>query len=442
MKHLNVQAVYIIRLKDSEKTQAHLLKEVAKIPFPENVHVEIFQAVNGKELDQKENHWKIDSKRFQPYSAWKIEGSENGWYKNDMTPGEIGCSISHFLVWEKAIEAGHRNVLILEEDFQVIAEKEKFDLSLPQENANLMYLGRSKIGKEKEKEIGNGIVRAVHSYCSHAYMANRLAMINLSSSFNQNLIPLDEYLIARTQKHGRKDIQGLYKKEINSFALLEDVIKQTSTALTSTVGHPDVNEDLRDFKLSKPLQNQEFEVCDIEEVVPNAYVFTVFPPDDAWRNNPTNGVFGKKIIEAAEASGWETDRHVSYPTQDMLLSKFGFELIYNEIVEKYYMPLAKHLYKLGGKSWDDLEIESFIVKYTPETQSYLSCHHDDSDLTFSLALNNNYAGGGLFFEKHKKAVKALSGQVTVHPGNITHRHGAREIYSGKRYVIVSFVKRN
>lgn len=30
--------------------------------------------------------------------------------------------------------------------------------------------------------------------------------------------------------------------------------------------------------------------------------------------------------------------------------------------------------------------------------------------------------------------------MTLHPGNITHKHGARAVTSGTRYVVVSFIK--
>jgi hypothetical protein len=29
---------------------------------------------------------------------------------------------------------------------------------------------------------------------------------------------------------------------------------------------------------------------------------------------------------------------------------------------------------------------------------------------------------------------------TLHPGNITHKHGARPVTEGTRYVVVSFIK--
>ena len=48
----------------------------------------------------------------------------------------------------------------------------------------------------------------------------------------------------------------------------------------------------------------------------------------------------------------------------------------------------------------------------------------------------------------KKVVISLGGSIvnpkeigmaTLHPGNITHKHGARPTTSGTRYVVVSFI---
>ena len=64
-----------------------------------------------------------------------------------------------------------------------------------------------------------------------------------------------------------------------------------------------------------------------------------------------------------------------------------------------------------------------------------------SDITCLVQLSdlNEYEGGGTWFRRQKKLVKNDIGYVTLHPGNITHKHGARSVTSGKRYIIVSFM---
>jgi hypothetical protein len=90
-----------------------------------------------------------------------------------------------------------------------------------------------------------------------------------------------------------------------------------------------------------------------------------------------------------------------------------------------------------------MENESFIVKYDLDSEGYqadLSIHHDLADYTFVLGLNDEYEGGGTWFPRQKVLINRDVGGVTVHP-SITHRHGARAVTSGTRYVLITFCKK-
>ena len=116
--------------------------------------------------------------------------------------------------------------------------------------------------------------------------------------------------------------------------------------------------------------------------------------------------------------------------------------IYNRIINEHVKPLAKHVYQLEGVVWDDLRDESFIVRYKPEEQAHLGLHHDSSNITTLVNLNaGEFKGGGTYFNKTKTLINPNeSGIMTLHPGNITHKHGARPVTEGTRYVVVSFIK--
>ena len=52
-----------------------------------------------------------------------------------------------------------------------------------------------------------------------------------------------------------------------------------------------------------------------------------------------------------------------------------------------------------------------------------------------------FKGGGTYFPKFKHLANPKEiGMCTLHPGNITHKHGARPVTKGTRYVVVSFIK--
>ena len=153
--------------------------------------------------------------------------------------------------------------------------------------------------------------------------------------------------------------------------------------------------------------------------------------------------FCKKIREEAEYSdSWTVDRHENYPTTDMLLTAIGMDEIYNDVMKEYVMQLSIYLWALEGKGWDDMKSENFLAKYKPNAQGHLSIHHDRADITCLIQLSDldEYEGGGTWFRRQKKLVKGPIGYATLHPGNITHKHGARATTKGTRYIVVSFME--
>ena len=170
----------------------------------------------------------------------------------------------------------------------------------------------------------------------------------------------------------------------------------------------------------------------IDEPFMNTFSFPLFTPE-----------FCKMIREEAEHSNsWTINRHEYYPTTDMILQTIGMDKIYMEILQEYVMPVSIHMWALEGDGWDSLNSENFLARYTPDAQGHLSIHHDSSDITCLVQLSDldEYEGGGTWFRRQKKLLKSPIGYVSIHPGNITHKHGARAVTEGARYIIVSFMK--
>jgi glycosyltransferase involved in cell wall biosynthesis len=153
--------------------------------------------------------------------------------------------------------------------------------------------------------------------------------------------------------------------------------------------------------------------------------------------------FCRMIREEAEHSNaWTINRHDYYPTTDMVLQTIGLHDIYMEVLREYVMQMSVHMWALEGEGWDNLQSENFLAKYTPNAQGHLAIHHDSSDITALVQLSDldEYDGGGTWFRRQKQLLKNPIGYVTIHPGNITHKHGARAVTDGTRYIIVSFMK--
>jgi hypothetical protein len=168
-----------------------------------------------------------------------------------------------------------------------------------------------------------------------------------------------------------------------------------------------------------------------DEPFDNCFTFPLFTED-----------FCRMIREEAEnCKCWTTDRHDNYPTTDMLISMIGMDEIYNDVLKEYIMQFSIYMWALEGKGWDSLRSENFLAKYVPNAQGHLSIHHDMSDITclVQLSAEDEYEGGGTYFRRQKQLVKCPIGYCTIHPGNITHKHGARAVTKGTRYIVVSFM---
>jgi hypothetical protein len=145
------------------------------------------------------------------------------------------------------------------------------------------------------------------------------------------------------------------------------------------------------------------------------------------------------IMEEAEACNcWTVDRHESYPTTDMVLGTIGLGDTYQKVLKKYIWPLSYKLFKLEGNSWLNMSSENFIARYHPYAQYHLSLHHDASQITTVVTLNEDFEGGGMYFPNQNSKLKGKKGDISIHPGQITHWHGGLPVETGQRYIIVSF----
>ncbi len=180
------------------------------------------------------------------------------------------------------------------------------------------------------------------------------------------------------------------------------------------------------------IQNGEWDLI-IDHLGDEVYEFPLFTKK-----------FCNEIIEMTEElNNWTYARHKYYPTTDVLLQDIGMNDIYNKVINEIIRPMVIHIWTLQGKNWDKLNSENFLARYLPDAQSHLSLHHDHSHLSLVVKLNDEFEGGGTYFPKYNLLSNPKRiGTGTIHPGQITHRHGARPIYSGKRYIIVSFIKQN
>jgi len=239
----------------------------------------------------------------------------------------------------------------------------------------------------------------------------------------------------------RNDVQQEYLDSAYSYAINQNWSNRYNDwmSLIDSTGilHPDLYsyyQDPESWKrrfITYSARTKEWDLI-VDEPFINTFSFPLFTPE-----------FCKMIREEAEHSNsWTVDRHEFYPTTDMILQTIGLHEIYMEILREFVMPVSVYMWALDGDGWGNLDSENFLARYTPDAQGHLSIHHDSSDITCLVQLSDldEYEGGGTWFRRQKKLLKNGIGYVTIHPGNITHKHGARAVTEGSRYIIVSFMK--
>lgn len=425
--------------------------------FPKSI--EMWPAVNGNDVNQQY----LDSHNYKLFK-WKQPDSSNSWFNRDMKPGEIGCAISHYTLW-KHIETVNEpfitntNTLILEDDF-INTNVQLTDDTL----ANLpiywdmIYLGRNPLTDEQHPN-NSKIVVPGRSYNMHAYVLSKTGVIKLmQQQFQKKIMPVDEFIQATYTTHIRPDLHHIWA-DSKVYAVRHDVLKQDGTK-SETENLPVV----ASIPIA-PTYNQEFRSRLYPELYtyfedPNAWMKKFLIPgvvDKQWDlvvDEPIphvycvkffNEDFCNKIQQEAEHVGkWTTDRHEFYPTTDMLLAELGFNDIFDDLICKLIMPMAINRFQLDGKCWGKMSSENFIAKYTPDTQAQLAIHFDASDITALVNLSKpdiDFEGGGTWFPKYQSLYRPPQGSVSVHPGNITHKHGARVVTKGSRFIMVAFMNR-
>jgi len=83
----------------------------------------------------------------------------------------------------------------------------------------------------------------------------------------------------------------------------------------------------------------------------------------------------------------------------------------------------------------------FAIKYTLDTQTKLDLHRDDSFITFSIKLNDDYEGADLEFPDQQITNKNIGvGDILIFPGSITHPHRCTELTKGEKYSLTIWTK--
>ena len=445
-----IDCAYVINLKTPHDVLYEKLKQI-KLE-PPGFKIYSHPAINGWEL---ENNPDVTSPfEYKKADWWNTNKYGNSrFYTREVTHGEVGCMLSHYQAVLNAYKQGFHNILILEEDFVPLSKFPSQEiLNEVPSDCSILYLDRNALwDSNKETRISKNVTKVGYSYNNHAYIVTRKGMNEIiNSPILDNIIPGDEFYPAINGTSDRLDaIEKFHNPKFRAYSLNGGYFNQSSNVNinSTTESSPKKQITIKTPKMKEILDcnnweewskkyihplvlSKEYDLI-ADEPIPHVYNFPFFTKK-----------FCKEIIELSETVEWTNDRHEFYPTTDNLLSALGMKEIYTRVINEYLRPIAIHFYQLEGYAWDVLNDESFIIRYKPEEQAHLGIHHDYGSVTTLVNLNpGEFKGGGTYFPKFKHLVNPQEiGVMSLHPSNITHKHGARPVTEGTRYVIVSFCK--
>ncbi|KAM4694589.1 procollagen-lysine,2-oxoglutarate 5-dioxygenase 2 isoform 2-T2 [Discoglossus pictus] len=145
---------------------------------------------------------------------------------------------------------------------------------------------------------------------------------------------------------------------------------------------------------------------------------------------------GSKHTDTRIAGGYE-----SVPTDDIHMNQIGMDEEWLHFIREFIAPVTLKVF--AGYYTKGRALLNFVVKYTPERQSYLRPHHDASTFTINIALNKkdtDFQGGGCKFTRYNCSIESpRKGWSFMHPGRLTHLHEGLPVTNGTRYIAVSFI---
>lgn len=256
-EHLQFYSIYLERRKDRfERLQTNVQRRNFK-----NVNVKYIASVDGTILDKEDlneygvtpyKHWNlVDS---PPINAEKVgidtEAQEwldyvkGKWWNRDVTMGEIGCSLGHMGMWQRA-KLDNKDINIFAEDDIWFTKNWQLKIRLALDHLDTMgkewdmiYLGRAlgvdgkpdtPFAMDSPSEVNN-MVRPSFSYCLHGYIFNQGALDKVLEKLpllKENLFITDEYIPALYYPHPREDINRMFgRDDFKCYAMIDESIKQ------------------------------------------------------------------------------------------------------------------------------------------------------------------------------------------------------------------------
>lgn len=146
--------------------------------------------------------------------------------------------------------------------------------------------------------------------------------------------------------------------------------------------------------------------------------------------------FCRAVVRAAEAIGaFEPQDEDPVPGHEVslaLISPRLFEHVQNDIGMRLWPQLRQVWPYIDYHGLRDV----FVIRYALGEQESLRIHHDVAQVSASIKLNDDYAGGELEFPLQGFDNSAMSvGSLLAWPSLVTHPHQTNQLHSGVKYAL-------
>ncbi|XP_028394615.1 procollagen galactosyltransferase 1-like [Dendronephthya gigantea] len=168
--------------------------------------------INGTFIDGYDGK-RVSDEEIDNLGIKVLDGYADPFHGRPVTKGEIGCFMSHFLLWEKMVRENLQVVMFLEDDirFEPDFRKKVEDLMSEAEQLewDFMYLGRKLVNEQAQDKRIPGIdhlVRPGYSWWTLGYVITlEGAKKLLAPNPLQRFVPVDEYIPIMFDDHPEKD---------------------------------------------------------------------------------------------------------------------------------------------------------------------------------------------------------------------------------------------
>ncbi|KAL3870728.1 hypothetical protein ACJMK2_038772 [Sinanodonta woodiana] len=193
--------VYLINLVRRQERRKRMLLNFEEL----QIMVKIIDAVDGKQL----NDSYIKEKGIE-----MLPGFADPYHGRPLKMGEIGCFLSHYIIWEDVVKNNYQKVVVFEDDirfepyFRTKLEALMVEAGTKVPDWDLIYLGRKRLNLKDEFYVTDSqtLVWPSYSYWTLSYLLSlEGAKKLLQQRPLQRMIPVDEYLPVMFDKHPDSD---------------------------------------------------------------------------------------------------------------------------------------------------------------------------------------------------------------------------------------------